>query len=294
MDKVVIQLNMKLEGEKMLGNDLTVILTTIASVSAGFVAILGGFIASRLIEINSQRSMCKSILKEIEYKKFFCMEEKNMHSEDINEEKAAKYIFYHIEELADRLDLDDVYMVDELNDIDSCDLEPLWEEAKYYIDEFENYLEDDGCEFNSDMIPAELAEDIARDVFIYEVLKIYSEYVFSEDCEVDEFRSRGSWYERSIVRLAQLDMQIVSLEIEEFRCKMDLQRLKKPKGMEGGLMFFAVFTVSNIILPLLLGAVDLPECMLLPVCICGFLLFCSGLVGVIVYLFRLLRWGLEE
>ena len=36
--------------------DLTTLLTTIASISASFVAILGGFIASKLISISENRS----------------------------------------------------------------------------------------------------------------------------------------------------------------------------------------------------------------------------------------------
>ena len=49
----------------------------------------------------------------------------------------------------------------------------LWEKEKYYVDEFEDYLEEDECEFNSDMIPVKLAEEAAKDMFKYEVLKIY-------------------------------------------------------------------------------------------------------------------------
>ena len=36
-------------------NELTALLTTIASASASFVAILGGFIASKLIAVNGER-----------------------------------------------------------------------------------------------------------------------------------------------------------------------------------------------------------------------------------------------
>ena len=52
--------------------DLTTLLTTIASISASFVAILGGFIASKLISISENRSSTldklRSLDKEISVK----------------------------------------------------------------------------------------------------------------------------------------------------------------------------------------------------------------------------------
>lgn len=45
--------------------DLTAVLTTIAAASASIVAILGGFIASKLIAISSERSAALDRLKQV-------------------------------------------------------------------------------------------------------------------------------------------------------------------------------------------------------------------------------------
>lgn len=47
-----------------MSNELSSLLLTIAGASASFVAILGGFIASKLIAINGERETMQSKLKE--------------------------------------------------------------------------------------------------------------------------------------------------------------------------------------------------------------------------------------
>lgn len=49
--------------------DLTPLLTTIAAASASIVAILGGFIASKLISISTERDAVSSKISEVEQRK---------------------------------------------------------------------------------------------------------------------------------------------------------------------------------------------------------------------------------
>lgn len=49
-------------------NDISSLLLTVASASASFAAILGGFIASKLISINSDRNVAESNLEEVKSK----------------------------------------------------------------------------------------------------------------------------------------------------------------------------------------------------------------------------------
>ena len=58
-------------------HDLTTVLTTIAAASASIVAILGGFIASKLIAISSERSAALERLKQINEELAFHVSERD-------------------------------------------------------------------------------------------------------------------------------------------------------------------------------------------------------------------------
>lgn len=90
-------------------NEISDFLFAIAGVSAGFVAILGGFIASRLITINSEREVAESNLEEVKYQKFLKLEERDMLRRSLDEEDSICYLHEHIDDLAGGLELEDVY-----------------------------------------------------------------------------------------------------------------------------------------------------------------------------------------
>ena len=58
--------------------DLTTVLTTIAACSASIVAILGGFIASKLITINAERDEVNTRIAELDEEIDFFTEERDM------------------------------------------------------------------------------------------------------------------------------------------------------------------------------------------------------------------------
>ena len=61
----------------IMSYDLTAVLTTIAAASASIVAILGGFIASKLIAISSERSAVLDHLKQINKELVFHVSERD-------------------------------------------------------------------------------------------------------------------------------------------------------------------------------------------------------------------------
>lgn len=76
--------------------DLTSILTTIAACSASFVAILGGFIASRLISLNAERDEIQTRLSEINEEIVFYEKERNTSQSAIDEDDALDFIIDNI------------------------------------------------------------------------------------------------------------------------------------------------------------------------------------------------------
>lgn len=89
--------------------DLTTLLTTIASISASFVAILGGFIASKLITISGERASTlekiHSLNEEITVKT--ALKESLQYEND--ESDALDFIDSNFVSLARKVNLDDLY-----------------------------------------------------------------------------------------------------------------------------------------------------------------------------------------
>ena len=270
-------------------NEASGLLLTISGVSAGFVAILGGFIASKLISINSERDAAESNLEEVKYQKILKTKERDLLRHSLDEEDSICYLHEHIEDLTNDLELKDIYEEYELQTVAFERLLPYWEKARFYIKEYEKYAQKENCTFNNDMIPCELAEDNREDPFVYELLMMYAGWRFSDDFESVPVRPQGSWYEKTKEQVIQANMQAAALDVQEQRYRMDLDRARKPKGMKMGLLIFALFSIFNIIAPLILSTITLEEkwCVLVMVASIG--LLSLGLAAIFIYLSVMLK-----
>ncbi len=271
-------------------NEISSLLLTIAGASASFVAILGGFIASKLIAINSERDATQSKYKEVKYQKFLKTEERDMLRRSMDEEDAICYIHNHMEDVVSGTALDDIYEENELQLIDFEVLLPYWEKTQIYIELFDEYMHADNPKLNSDYIPSDLAEEYTDDLFAYEFLKMYAGWGFSDYFEDCEPMTRRAWYDETKRRVMELNSQAAALDIQEQIYDMDLDRLKQPKGMKIGLLIFALFSILNIILPLFLSATPLPGKWCLVVLFCSIVSLTLGLCATFWYLARMLKW----
>ena len=104
-------------------NEIASLLFAIAGVSASFVAILGGCIATKLISINQERESYKNKLSEIHFKKLMFTEQRNMYKSSMDEADAL----YYIQENADAF-------------VSGCELENIYDENELYYIEFEILL----------------------------------------------------------------------------------------------------------------------------------------------------------
>lgn len=271
-------------------NEISSLLLTIAGASASFVAILGGFIASKLIAINSERDATQSKLKEVKYQRLLKTEECDMMRRSMDEEDAICYIHNHMEDLVSGLALEDVYEENELQLIEYETLLPYWKQAQVYIELFEEYLQKEDTRFNNDYIPSELAEEYTADLFAYEFLKMYAGWGFSDYFDDCEPMTRREWYDGTRNRVLEVNTQAAVLDIQEQIYSMDLERLKTPKGMKIGLLIFAIFSVFNIIIPLFLSVTPLSDrgCLITIYCAIGSLVL--GLIATFWYLVNMLKW----
>ena len=275
-------------------NEISSLLLTIAGASASFVAILGGFIASKLIAINSERDTTQSKLKEVKYQKFLKTEERDMLRRSMDEEDAICYIHNHMEDVVSGTALDDIYEENELQLIGFEVLLPYWKKAQIYIELFDEHMHTDDPKLNSDYIPNDLAEEYTDNLFAYEFLKMYAGWGFSDYFENCEPMTRRDWYDGARKQVMEANTQAASLDIQEQIYSMDLDRLRQPKGMKIGLLIFALFSVFNIILPLFLSATPLTRQW------CSVVLYCSigsltlGLCATFCYLAQMLKWKEQQ
>lgn len=271
--------------------DISSLLFTIASLSASFVAILGGFIASRLITINTERASCMSQMDEVRGQLMYYRAVRTLYDDNRLQEDAITYIYYHMAELVDGESLDDVYEEHELQLIEYDDLEPYWKLAQEIQAFFDTCLQDKDCKFNSDMIPIAVAEEYTDDLFAYEFCKLYAGWGFSDyDFDNTPFRKTGKWYEHAKQTAQDYSTQIAVLGMREGELVTSLRALEKPKGMKAGLVLFALFSVFNIILPLVLSLFSFTKVGQIIVAVICILLLTLGLIATFAYLAWMLKW----
>lgn len=271
-------------------NNISSLLFAIAGVSASFVAILGGCIATKLISINQERESCKNKLSEIRFKKLMFTEQRNMCKMAIDETDALCYIQDHADAFVSECKLDDIFDENEPHYIEYETLLPYWNKAKIHKEKFDNRLRKGKCDFNDQMIPIDLIEEIGEDAFAFQFYAMYASWGFSEYLGETEYNFRGEWYEKAKQDSLNANTQALMLDIEEQRYEMELKGLKKPQGMKSGLAIFVAFSMVNIILPLLFSMIPLTDagCLVAAFCSIGFLAI--GLVSTFLYFAKMLRW----
>ena len=272
-------------------NELTALLTTIASASASFVAILGGFIASKLIAVNGEREAVDSRLQELKYEIELKQQECDSLQEGITSDDALDFIRAHAANVANMDALINVYEEDEQQLLEFDELEPYWDNALALAKRFHAECKK-ATEFNDDNIPCELAAEVKGTYFEYEVCRAIAEEVFPSTLPlISSAMPTGAWYERDKQRIANLRIEIASLRIHEEQSKEQQKALKKPRGMKRGLAIFALFSLFNIIQPLVLSTIPLStaaEYNVVRFISIAFLLI--GLIATFWYLAWLLTW----
>lgn len=156
-------------------------------------------------------------------------------------------------------------------------------------------MDDEACKFNSDMIPAAIAEEYVDDLFAYEFCKMYAGCGFGEhDFENIPFRETGEWYERDNQKALEYTSQIMLLEARENQLAVNLKALKKPAGMIEGLALFALFSLFNIIMPLILALFGFEQRNAVIVAAVCILFLIIGLFATFIYLVWMLKWRKDD
>ena len=271
---------------------------TIASASASFVAIIGGFIASKLISINGERDAIVTRISEIDEEIEFRLPEKEELQESLDSDDAIDFIKAHTADVIAEAKLLDVYDNHSPQNIDIQTLEPYWNRAIELYEKFKTSFHDKSV--NQEGLPIFIAERTRDNYFDYEVCRSLTrelsdnptvwmmQYEGLSDSEINR-----KWYDQANSRFEQITREIELLELQKQQAEARKKALAKPKKMELGLYIFGGISIFNIFLPLLL-------CLLLPNypleiyklfrgISLGFMSL--GLILTFSYLFSLLDWN---
>ena len=281
--------------------DLTALLTTVAASSASFVAILGGFIASKLISISGERDAVLSKLNEIDEQKKFKEAELTKLRSKLKEQAALAFIKTNIQALVERKNAEEVYQVDIPQDISLVALTPYWTRALKIVEDLANAYTDNE-NVNEDDLPIVFSKKYHNDDFAYSIgLRIEKWY--------QEQEQRRQPYSAFIVnnldysavntiqnvkdeeRIKELDLELKWLQLQRYQLVGETIRLAEPKGIKKGLILFVVFSLLCIVLPLALTTiqnVSQQAYWLISILMLG--LFTVGVLLIFKYLAFLLKW----
>ena len=280
--------------------DLTTVLTTIAACSASIVAILGGFIASKLIALNAERNETNARITELDEEIDFFTEEHDMLQALLNEDDAFDFIKENIAYIASRQPLDAAYKEEERPRLEKEVLQPYWSRAEEIHSQYRAIIKKNinNYEENEDGVPVAVAKVFTQD-FEYAVCKAISEHIEDQSDRFAALRrglnatvSTGKWYADTQEKAMSVDNKITYLTLLRKQQHARLKALEKPKGMKLGLALFAFFSAANIVYPLCLSPyiTENYQCYL-KTKIFAISMLAVGLILIMMYLIYLLHWN---
>lgn len=273
--------------------------STIASASASFVAIIGGFIASKLIAINTERTSILDRIADMDELIDLNKEEAKALRDELAEDDALEYIEDHIEDVVAGNTLENVYESNKTQRLTYEDLLPYWNRAIVLQKDFSKAIDKDG-EVNDDGIPIELATQTKENGFEYNLCVLLAEYedgtTWTIKHSLTSLSNKDvSWYNNTQKELEKIMRETGVLELQREQLDRQKNALAKPAHMKAGLWIFGLITLLDILLPLVFMRI-IPIYPCIEKCAENISLICmaAGLVATFIYLFCLLGWKANE
>ena len=296
--------------------DLTSTLTTIASASASFVAILGGFIASKLISIDSERVGIINKINDVDDEINYRTEVLTAAQKQNDESDALDFIFDHIEGLAKGVNVEALYKYEKHPVISIQTLLPYWARAEEIYKQFKHAFEHMEP-LNEDRVPRNVAMTLRDDDFGYAVSERLGKYFYKLKKEQERRNAQPCLgVPMNFIVDAVSDMSIYETHITpaySYSKNQDIineqkniigwlntqrkqlvdakESLRKPKGMALGLVIFALFSLLCIVCPLVCSPFQTSNYhQYLATKITTISIFTLGLIAIFGYLIWLLHW----
>ncbi len=234
--------------------------TAIATASASIAAIIGGFLASKVISLGTDRAKLDFELSGINQEIDFHSSEIRKRKAEIDEDDALSYITENASALFDGKKLEEVYESTAAPDIAFADLKPFWERAEKVNKLYCRYLRDEDLEKEplnpNNGIPMIFIDEFKEnfEIEVWNILEGKTKRVFNSgfyNVEIPTFpRTSGLWYRDSIKEKEKHETDLKLLELRKEQIINERVSLKKPKGLRWGYLIFGLFVLFCVVLPL--------------------------------------------
>lgn len=296
--------------------DLTSFLTTISAGSASFVAILGGLIAQKVIEISNERSAIEEDLKEFSEQKELRQKDIEKYDRWIEEDDAICFIGRRAKELLNEQPFSVAIDAEDLDgDEDLPTLERYWNKAlqilRMYADteglsHFETVRkirkEIDNIEpSDEDELTFPTDSDFVK--CVCEIIKDHFEAYYKNDgfnsrgqafitpalLNADRYGASGVEYHQWLNDRNKVVGEVSALELRIIQSEDRKKRLKVPDELKSGFWVFGAFIAFCVLLPLVLTPFTTESLVAyIIVKVLFLLIFGGGLFSVLLYIKRLL------
>lgn len=277
--------------------ELTSLLVAISASSASFVAILGGFIASKLLSISGERELTEEQLINVN-KEIQLLQEQNREKQyQLDEEDAIQFIIDNIEKLISDYQVEEVYDNNEQERIEKETLKPFWEKAQAIVREFLACVEN-GETLNGDNIPISMASKYRDKTFEYTICRKVWDFCEKQNSlgiptyiDTSLARTVGLWYSKCQDQIQANNEKLTILKFKQEQLQEKEKMLKSPKGVKLGFLVFAIFTILCVVAPLCFVPFKTENYGVYLAVLYSFIgIFILGLVSVFLYLLYLLSW----
>ena len=275
--------------------NLQSLLYAIASISASFVAILGGFVASKFHTVSGERESLKNQLSKINCDIVLKKAQKGILYDQLNIDDALDYIDEHIDDLLNHSALKEVYLETEKELLGYDLLLPYWNRALDLLVKIEG-VNEDTITFNEDYVPNSVVLDVKDNHFDYKACAIITKQLFPHPFYSAKTisNSTDNWYEHTSQKFEDLEHEIYALSIQKSLLEEQEKALLKPNGMISGLIVFISFSILNIICPLILSTIEFSDACSKYIGWISIGVLALGLTTVFCYLISLLKWKEKE
>ncbi len=280
--------------------DLTSFLTTISAGSASFVAILGGLIAQKVIDINNERTAVEEEIKELQERKILLEDEIANREDWMEEDNAISFIGRHPKELlqgedfSKAADLEDMSGYEDLESLDA-----YWKKAQKVLAQYAEEVDKPYYNLvkavqkvitDADISEAfitsicEIIKDHFRAYYHNDGLTTTSQFIVTPAAlsKINGYGVSEATYQQWANEKSKIEVELnaVELQIKQFEDRK--RRLNVPKEMKKGFWIFGLFIACCVLLPLVLTPFVTENYLgFMVVKIIGLLVFGVGLFSVL-------------
>ena len=291
----------ELRKEANLLYDLTSFLTTISAGSASFVAILGGLIAQKVIEINNGRTAVEEEIKELNEQKQLLEDDIADHADWMEEDVAISFIGHHIKELLGEDSFKDAVDLDEMSGYEDLEsFESYWKDAQKVLEQYAKIADKPHYEVVK-AIQATIP-DISENFIscICDAIKDHFKAYYHNDGlnslgqfmvtpialgRIEGYGASGVEFQRWVSEKNKAEGELVAIELRIKQSEDRKRRLRVPDELKNGFWIFGIFIASCVLLPLVFTPFTTEShtaYMIMKVVF--MLIFGSGLFSVLLYI----------